>query len=379
MFISACHRVLSTPAGMIIILALIAFFFVPAEAAKVRIKDITVFQNKQETDLFGYGLVVGLDGTGDGNGTQFTTQSLVNMMERMGLELDRNKVKVKNVAAVMVTARMSSQQTEGAYFDVTLSSIGDASSLQGGTLLLTPLSDATGVVRAVAQGPVSIGGFNVQVDEGNRIINNYTLVGRIPGGGRTTHPLSPTPDSDKEIFLSLVNPDFTTAHRVAERINIKYGLTAYAVDGGSIKVVVPDSLMHPNLRMQFLSDIGQLQIVPDNIARVVINEKTGTIVAGQHVTIEPVAVAHGTITVNIQSRPIISQPEPFSQGETIVTQESYINVNQEKAHVVNLKGSVYLSDVASALNKIGATPRDIIAIFQALKQAGALQAELVIL
>ena len=213
----------------------------------------------------------------------------------------------------------------------------------------------------------------------NSIVPPSTVGTWCEPGGKTTQPLSPAPDSDKEIFLSLVNPDFTTSHRVAERINIKYGLTAYAVDGGSIKVIVPDSLMHPNLRMRFLSDIGQLQIVPDNIARVVINEKTGTIVAGQHVTIEPVAVAHGTITVNIQSRPVISQPEPFSQGETIVTQESYINVNQEKAHVVNLKGSVYLSDVANALNKIGATPRDIIAIFQSLKQAGALQAELVIL
>ncbi len=376
---STCHRVLTTPAGMVIILFFISLFFIPAEAAKVRIKDIAVFQNKQEVDLIGYGLVVGLDGTGDGNGTQFTVQSLVNMMERMGLELERDKVKVKNVASVMVTARISSQQNEGSYFDVTLSSIGDASSLQGGTLIMTPLSDANGVVRAVAQGAVSIGGFNVQVDEGNRIINNYTLVGRIPGGGKTTRPVLPAPDSEKEIYLSLLNPDLTTAHRVAERINIKYGLTAYPINGGSVKVVVPDSLMHPNLRMMFLSDIGQLQVVPDNIARVVINEKTGTIVAGEHVTIEPVAVAHGTITVNIQSRPIISQPEPFSGGETIVTQESYINVTQDKARVVNLQGSVYLADVADALNKIGATPRDIIAIFQALKQAGALQAELVIL
>ncbi|MFZ5979327.1 MAG: flagellar basal body P-ring protein FlgI, partial [Candidatus Zixiibacteriota bacterium] len=330
-------------------------------------------------DLIGYGLVVGLDGTGDGNGTQFTTQSLVNMMERLGLELDRSKVKVKNVAAVMVTARLSSQLGEGAYFDVTVSSLGDASSLEGGTLILTPLSDQNGIVRASAQGPVSIGGFNVQVDEGNKIINNYTLVGRIPGGAKVTLPVNPAPNADREIYLSLINPDVTTSHRVAERINIKYGLTAYPVNGGSVKVVVPDSLMHPNLRMQFLSDIGLLQVVPDKIAKVVINEKTGTIVAGEHVTIEPVAIAHGTITVSIQSRPIVSQPAPFSDGETTVLQDSYISVNQEPAHVINMNGVVYLSDVADALNKIGAAPRDIIAIFQALKQAGALQAELVIL
>ena len=179
--------------------------------------------------------------------------------------------------------------------------------------------------------------------------------------------------------MSLINPDFTTAHRVAERINIKYGTVAYPIDGGTIKVIIPDSIMYPTLRSKFMSDIGHLRVVPDQIARVIVNEKTGTIVAGQHVTIEPVAVAHGTITVSIQSRPIISQPEPFSSGETVVTQEPYISVNQESARVVNLKHSATLSDIASALNKIGATPRDIIAIFQALKQAGALQAELVLL
>ncbi|MFQ6008341.1 MAG: flagellar basal body P-ring protein FlgI, partial [Candidatus Zixiibacteriota bacterium] len=157
-----------------------------AEAGKVRIKDICAFQNKQDIDLIGYGLVIGLDGTGDGTGTQFTIQSLVNMMERLGLTVDAKKVKVKNVAAVMVTARISSELKEGSYFDVTVSSVGDASSLQGGSLLMTPLAGPDGVVRAIAQGPVSIGGFNVQVDESNKIINNYTLVGRVPGGGKIT-------------------------------------------------------------------------------------------------------------------------------------------------------------------------------------------------
>jgi flagellar P-ring protein precursor FlgI len=235
------------------------------------------------------------------------------------------------------------------------------------------------MVRAVAQGAVSIGGFNVQVDEGNKIVNNYTLVGRVPGGGKVTGPIEAAPDSDKEIFLSLRDPDPTTSHRIAQRINIKYGETAYPMNGGSIKIVVPDSLKHPILRMKFISDIGHLQIVPDTRARVVVNEKTGTIVAGEHVKIDPVAIAHGTITVKIQSRPIISQPEPFSGGETIVTQEPYLSVEDENARVIHLKSAVYLSDIAKALNKIGATPRDIISIFQALKQAGALHAELVVL
>ncbi|MEW5796548.1 MAG: flagellar basal body P-ring protein FlgI [Candidatus Zixiibacteriota bacterium] len=376
---NAVTSLLCRPAGLAIVITLVFWLNDFVYAEKVRIKDICAFQDQQEVELLGYGLVIGLDGTGDGTGSQFTARSLANMMQRMGLTVDVDKLKVKNIAAVIVTGKISSQYTAGSYFDITVSSIGDASSLQGGTLLMTQLADPNGIVRATAQGPVSIGGFNVQVDEGNKIVNNYTLVGRVPGGGKITEPLTPQPGSDREFYLSLTNPDFTTAHRVAERINIKYGNVAYPQDGGSIKVVVPDSIMYPTLRSKFMSDIGHLQIVPDNVARVVINEKTGTIVAGQHVTIEPVAVAHGTITVNIQSRPIISQPEPFSGGETVVTTQPSIAVEQENARVVNLEESVTLSDVAGALNKIGATPRDIIAIFQALKQVGALRAELVVL
>jgi len=377
---SAVSKILSTPIGLIILATLLLTLSGVAEANKVRIKDICSFQNDHQEDLIGYGLIIGLDGTGDGSGAQFTTQSLVNMMERLGLTVDQTKVKVKNVAAVMITAKISSHQAEGTYFDITVSSVGDASSLQGGTLLMTPLSSMDGVQRAVAQGPVSIGGFNVKVDDGSRIVNNYTLVGRVPNGGKIINPLqAPQNEQTREIRLSLRDPDFTTAHRIAERINVKYGLLAYAVDAGSIKLVVPDSLSHPNSKIEFVSDVGLLQVVPDSPARVVINEKTGTIVAGEHVTIEPVAIAHGTITVSIQTTPVISQPQPFSQGETIVAQESRINVQDENARVVHLARSVYLSDVANALNKIGATPRDIIAIFQALKQAGALRSELIIL
>ncbi len=377
---NALHSRLVTPTGLIIMINLILLLAGTADANKVRIKDIAEFQNEQQQDLIGYGLVIGLDGSGDGNGTQFTTQSLVNMMERMGLTVEADKVKVKNVAAVMVTARISSNQPKGSYFDVTVSSIGDAKSLQGGTLLLTPLSSADGITRAVAQGPISIGGFNVQVDENNKIFNNYTLVGRVPNGAKIDNPIvADDQNNAKQVYLTLRNPDFTTAHRVAERINIKYGTLAYPQDAGTVRLEIPDSLMYPNTRIEFISDIGLLQVVPDNPARVVINERTGTIVAGEHVTIDAVAVAHGTITVNIQSTPVISQPEPFSQGQTVVTQDSRINIRDEKARVVELQRSVYLSDVANALNRIGATPRDIIAIFQAMKQAGALRAELVIL
>ncbi len=376
---AAFHSRFMTPTAMAALISILLLLWSPAEAMKVRVKDICSFQDQQQVDLIGYGLVIGLDGTGDGNGSQFTTQSLVNMMQRMGLTVDVNKVKVKNVASVIVTARISSMQAEGSTFDITVSSLGDASSLQGGTLLLTPLSDANGVVHAVAQGPVSIGGFNVQVDDNNRIVNNYTLVGRVPNGAKITNALAPAPGSDQEIYLSLNDPDITTSQRIADRINIKYGLTAWAMNGGTVKVVIPDSLMYPSLRMRFVSDIGHMQIVPDNNAKVIINERTGTIVAGEHVTIEPVAIAHGTITVNVQSTPLVSQPEPFSQGETMVVQQPTLSVTQEPARVVKLDGAVYLSDIANALNRIGATPRDIVAIFQAIKQAGALHAELVII
>ncbi|MBU8934557.1 MAG: flagellar basal body P-ring protein FlgI [candidate division Zixibacteria bacterium] len=376
---SILTRTLATPTGLLLICWLVLAMVSVAEAGKVRVKDICSFQNEQQEDLIGYGLVIGLDGSGDGTGTQFTVQSLVNMMERMGLTVDQTKVKVKNIAAVMVTAKLSSHNAKGTFVDVTVSSVGDASSLQGGTLLMTPLSTLDGVQRAVAQGAISIGGFNVQVDDGNKIVNNYTLVGRVPGGAKVIAPLTVEPSEKRELMLTLRDPNFTTTHRVAERINIKYGLLAYPLDAGTIKLVIPDSLSHPNSRIEFISDVGLLQVVPDTPARVVINEKTGTIVVGQHVTIDPVAIAHGTITVHVQSTPIISQPEPFSDGHTVVSQDSRISVKDDKARVIHLKRVVYLSDVANALNRIGATPRDIIAIFQALKQAGALHSELIIL
>ena len=174
----------------------------------------------------------------------------------------------------------------------------------------------------------------MQVDEGNKIVNNYTLVGRVPSGGKVTTQIPAPPDSDKEMFLSLADADITTAQRVAQRINIEYGTTAYAMSGGSVRIVIPDTLVEPTRRMRFLSDIGHLQVEPDGPARVVVNERTGTIVAGENVTVEPVAIAHGTITVNIQSRPVISQPEPFSSGQTVQTKESEITVTQETARVI---------------------------------------------
>ncbi|HHI02408.1 MAG TPA: flagellar basal body P-ring protein FlgI [candidate division Zixibacteria bacterium] len=377
MFGFVCTRV-SVPTFLIALLTVMVFLSGLQADGAVRIKDITTIHNEDEIDLIGYGLVIGLDGTGDGKGAQFTMQSLSNMMERMGLTVETKKLKVKNVAAVMVTGRLSSNNTKGSRIDVTVSSIGDASSLQGGTLLITPLSSANGKVYAIAQGPVSIGGFNVQVDEGNKIINNYTLVGRVPGGGKVTRTLERSTDNG-DVLLFLHSPDYTTATRIAERINNKYGMTAYVDDVATIRIKIPDSLAYYNERMHFISDIGTMRIQPDERAKIVINERTGTIVAGQYVTIAPVAIAHGNITVSIKSFPVISQPEPFSQGETVVTDEYQIQVDEEPSRVVYMEEVVSLADVANALNMIGASPIDIIAIFQAMKQSGALRAEFVII
>lgn len=372
-----CLRI-SLPSLILPLLLLTFQLFPPDSEAAARIKDITRIHGENEFDLMGYGLVIGLDGTGDSKGTQFTVQSLANMMQRLGLTVEPDKLKIKNVAAVIVTAKLSSNNQVGDKIDVTVSSLGDATSLQGGMLLFTQLASSNGEVFAVAQGPVSIGGFNVQVEDGNKIINNYTLVGRVPSGG-TVQRLVESQAATNEIALSLQTPDYSTAARIAHMINAKYGAVAFVDNPAIIRIVVPDSLSYRNERARFIADIGAMMIEPDQVARVVINERTGTIVAGSHVSIAPVAIAHGNITVNIQSMPVISQPEPFSRGETVVVPEYQISVDNEKARVIHMEETVSLADVASALNKIGAAPRDIIAIFEALRQAGALRAELVII
>ncbi len=360
---------------------LIAFLLISQGglAYEVRVKDIASFQLDNDIQLIGYGLVVGLDGTGDSRSTIFTIQSLTNMMERMGLTLPQNQVKVKNVAAVMVTARLSSFARVGSKIDCTVSSMGDASSLQGGMLLITPLSGSDGVIYASAQGPVSIGGFNIQSAAGDRISENYTLVGRIPNGAIVE--VQRQFEMDPEILtISLINPDFTTSQRMAGKINavMEAGI-AIAVDEANVQVRIPNVYRTPGGLVDFISRVETLQIVPDAVARVVINEKTGTIVAGEHVSISAVALAHGNLKIEIRATPQVSQPAPFSQGRTVLTRDSELSVEAEPARIINIEEKASIKDLAAALNEIGATPRDIIAIFQALKLAGALRAELVIM
>ena len=245
-------------------------------------------------------------------------------------------------------------------------------------MIAAPLSDRYGDLYAFAQGPLSIGGFNVQVGD-NKIVSNYTLVGRIPNGA-TVEREPPAFDLDpNEMTLSLYNPDYTTVQRIARAVNSVHPGAAEALDGASLKLTVPQRLRSSNGRMEFITALEHLEIDPDSPARVVINERTGTIVAGGNVSIAPIALAHGNITVEIKSYPVISQPAPFSDGETVESQDTYINVREDPARVIYLEERSTISEIASALNAIGASPRDIISIFQAIKQAGALRAELVIL
>lgn len=362
-----------------IIICLIFLLAATAFASTVRIKDIAKFQSESTIPLIGYGLVVGLDGTGDSRSTQFTTQSLVNMMERMGITVEKNQVKVKNVAAVMVTGELSQFMTVGTKIDVTVSSMGDASSLQGGTLLITPLADPAGNVYASAQGAISIGGFNISSGQGDKFINNYTLVGRVPNGAIVEkQPIVSQPLSS--VKLRLQSPDFTTASRLAEAITAKFPNSgAAAMDEANIQINLPDTLQNKGDVVRFLASIENLEIIPDVAARVVINEKTGTIVAGEHVTISSVMLAHGNLNIEIKATPLVSQPEPFSQGNTVLTRDSQVSVQPESARIIYMEQQANIGDLSKALNQIGASPRDIIAIFQALRTAGALRAELVIM
>ncbi|MBI5868118.1 MAG: flagellar basal body P-ring protein FlgI [candidate division Zixibacteria bacterium] len=363
-------------------IALAVLLILPLSCAKAggaRLKDITHIAGSSSASLFGYGLVIGLSGTGDGQGTAFTTQSLANMMRRMGITVDPAQVKVKNVAAVMVSATLTEAMVRGEHFDVTVSSVGDSKSLRGGTLLLTPLASMDGVVHGYAQGPVSTGGFAVE-SQGTSVSKNYTLVGRVPGGGMVETPVFKLPTDLTHLELVIQDPDWTTARRVADAITLHFGTSAEADQPSRVKVSIPAEYADPARYAEFVSELEALTIEPDAAAKVVINEKTGTIVAGQFVTIAPVAVAHGDITVQIETEPVISQPAPMSlKGETVTEKVSDVKVTEKDARVILLPATTNIQEVAQSLNAIGATPRDIIAIFQALKQAGALRAELIIL
>ncbi|PRX35746.1 flagellar P-ring protein precursor FlgI [Orenia metallireducens] len=349
----------------------------------VRIKDITRIKGVRDNQLLGYGLVVGLNGTGDGNNSQFTVQSVANMLRNFGVIVDPEELGMDNVAAVMVTAKLPPFVHEGSEIDVTLSSIGDADSLQGGTLLMTPLYGPAGnEVYAVAQGSVSIGGFN-EGGGGNQVRQNHTTVGRVPNGALIEKEVPMSFTSNEHVTLVLANPNFATAQRISDVINGTFGYTpqggyyAQAIDAGQVEIKVPN--YYENKVVNFISRLEQLEVRPDTEAKVVINERTGTIVMGHNVRLSKVSVAHGNLTVTIATQENVSQPDPFTDGQTEVTEETDIDVSEENSRLMVLPKGSSIADVVKGLNAVGASPRDIIAILQAIKQSGALHAELEIM
>lgn len=354
-----------------------ALMAIQAQAATTRIKDIVDFEGVRDNQLIGYGLVVGLNGTGDSlNNAPFTRQSLIGMLERMGVNIRGENLNTGNSAAVIVTATLPPFTNQGSKIDVTVSTLGDADSLQGGTLLVTPLMGADGEVYAVAQGTVAIGGFTAKGD-GQQVSQGTTTGGRIADGAIVEKELNFKLEDLAELRLGLRNPDLTTARRIAQAINSFAGAAlAYPENGTSVKIRRPES--YPGSMVDLLTDIEQLPIQPDQIARVVIDEKSGTIVMGSDVRISTVAIAQGNLTIKITETPQVSQPNPFAeQGETVVVPRTNIEVNQGADTKLSvLQSGVSLQELVTGLNKLGVGPRDIITILQAIKAAGALQAEI---
>ncbi len=338
-----------------------------------RIKDIATIEGNRINYLQGYGLVVGLRGTGDGKATQFTVKSLANMLQKMGIVVDPKRLTVKNVAAVMVTAKVPPYAKAGMRFDVSVSSIGDAKSLEGGTLLLTPLRGPDGKIYALAQGQVIVGGYEAR-GRGARQVKNVPTVGRIPSGAVLERDLPFSMDT-AEVNIILDVPDFTTAKAVQDRINERFGSQiARALDSATVKVKIPQN-MSP---VDFLAIVENLEVKTSQVAKVVIDGRSGTIVLGGNVKISPVAVAVGSLVVKVKERHEVVQPPPLSAGETKVVPRTEIEVIEEKKRLIPLRGTT-VQELVNSLNKIGATPREIISVLQAIKEAGALKAKLEVL
>ena len=357
-----------------------AVFCFCGQAFGVRIKDIADIKGVRQNQLVGYGLVVGLNGTGDdSNNAVFTTQSMVSMLEKMGVTVTSEDIEVDNVAAVMVTTNLPAFARSGSRIDVLVSSIGDAEDLQGGTLIFTPLKGADGQVYAVAQGPISTGGFVVGSDSGSGVQKNFPTVGRVVNGALIEKEIPNKFNQKESLTLTLHSPDFTTSSRVARAINIAlYDQIARSRDAGTIEVKVPGKYMGNVVAL--VTMIESLGVTPDTVSKVIINERTGTVIMGENVRISTVAIAHGNLSIEIKEDSNVSQPLPFSRGgETVVTPESQVLVREGNNPIFLVNSGVSIAAVVKALNALGVSPRDLISIFQALKAAGALQAELEIM
>ncbi len=344
----------------------------------VRIGDMTNYPNTTPVTLTGYGLVVGLAGTGDGSKSTFTPQTFANMLKQFGIEVAAGDLKLKNVAAVMVTCELPAGAKRGARLDALVSSLGDATSLQGGTLLRTVLSDPWGVATAEVQGPVSIGGFNFE-SSGSRVSRNHSVAGRIPTGTVLFADGPELPAPADSFILVLEQPDLRSAVAITRSINQSFVGSARTQDPATVVIYIPPQYLTQSDRLEFQSVIEDLEIDPAGTDRIVINERTGTIVVGTEVSLLPTAVAHGNLTVEISKQPVISQPNPFGDGQTIVESVTHITVDNAGVGLKEIDGAASAGNVARMLNSLGVSPRDMIAIFQGLKAASALRAELVII
>lgn len=369
--------VLHPASGLALILLLLAAF-APAANAGVRIRDLVMVSGARDNQLVGYGLVAGLAGDGDKDPV-YTKQTIANMLQRYGINVPSATLSAKNVAVVMVTADIPAFIKPGARLDVHLASMGDAKSLQGGVLMQTPLLGADNKVYAVAQGPISVGGFSAGQGGGGgaTVTKNHPTVGQIVGGALVEREIATEIVRDSAIELLLREPSFTSAARLAAAINTLFTNAAHAVDSTTVQVRLPDGAEAS--AVDFIARLEGIEVTPDTPARVIINERTGTIVATSRIRISNCAVSHGNITINVASTLNVSQPAPFSNtGETTVTPSTQTDVTESKSGMMALPEMPTVEKVASALNTLGVTPRDMMAIFQAMKQAGALQAELVI-
>jgi flagellar P-ring protein precursor FlgI len=354
----------------------------------VRIKDVANISGIEDVQLLGYGLVVGLDGTGDKYQNVFTEKTVINMLKNIGISIPDQTLRLRNVAAVMVTGILAPFKRKGTKFDVTVSSMGDATSLEGGTLILTALQGPDGIVYSSVQGPLATGGYDVR-DRTTRTRKNHVLVGRIPDGAIVQREFDFNILNGKDLSLSLTNPDFSSALSMAQAINLEFkkGLhgvqIAKAVDPATIDLkfssLVNDTALKNTGIVEFISRVENLAFTVSSQAKIVVNERTGTIVAGGQVRISDVAVSHGGIKVEIMSQPQTVQPQPFSLSKNEPSPSADIAVEEKTPDMVVLNGTTTVSDLSQALNSLGVSPRDVIAILQAIKEAGALQAQLVIM
>lgn len=362
-----------------LLIAMLAVLALPVQAE--RIKDLASIEGVRGNPLVGYGLVVGLDGTGDQT-TQapFTTQSLKAMLSQLGVVVPPNvNPQLKNVAAVAIHAELPAFAKPGQSIDITVSSIGNAGSLRGGALLMTPLKGADGQVYAIAQGNVVVGGLGVSGNDGSRISINVPSSGRIPNGALVERTVPNSFSTSSEMRLNLHTPDFTTAARMAQAVNARLGGEfAQAVDAVTVAVVAPADTRQ---RVAFLAALETIEVSPgEAAAKVVINSRTGTVVIGSHVRVLPAAVAHGSLAVTISENPAVSQPGAFSDGQTVVVPDTSIEVTQQgQGRMFLFEAGVSLDDIVRAVNQVGAAPGDLVAILEALRQAGALRAELVVI